>query len=355
MRHQLILFFCLIFAGFNSFAQEDSPLSFEVGLDLYYGYDFNKPLDRSRQYVTVAARHNEFNLNWGFIKGSYNGERIRSNLALHTGTYPIFNYANEPSDLVKMIAEANAGVKISDGIWLDVGIMPSHIGYENTFSFHNEMYTHSFMAEHTPYFSTGAQLTAAIHDKIDLKVVVLNGWQNIIETNNAKSVGLGINFRPLEGLELNYSNYIGNESTIPEDKKVRFYNHFYGKYFLRDNWHVAFSADYGRQELIGSTDKGNVFAFLGITQYNISDKFNVACRMEHFNDGDEILVATGTPEGFVNTNFGMVFDYAPVPIAKLRVEGRIYAAQDEIYNAGDIARNHTFLLVGSLAVNLRKN
>lgn len=355
MRRKTILFFSLILAALTTYSQDDSPLSFEVGIDLYYGYDFNEPINRNRQYVTVAARHNEFNLNWGFIKGSYNGERVRSNLALHTGTYPIFNYANEPSDLVKMIAEANAGIRISEGIWLDVGIMPSHIGYENTFSFHNEMYTHSFMAEHTPYFSTGAQLTAALNDQLDLKVVVLNGWQNIIETNNAKSAGIGINYRPVEGLELNYSNYVGNESTVADDPKIRFYNHFYGKYFIRDNWHVVFSMDFGSQELIGSTEKGNVYAFLGITQYNISDKFNVACRLEHFNDSDEILVTTGTPEGFVNTNFGFVFDYVPVPIAKLRLEGRLYAAQDEIYNAGENNSSNTFLLVGSIAVNLRKD
>ncbi len=345
-----MLLLLVVITGARS--QESSPFTINAGIDLYYGYDFNEPLSRNRQYVTVAARHNEFNLNWGFLKAAYEEEKVRANLALHTGTYPVFNYANEPSDLVKMIAEANAGVRLTERIWLDVGVMPSHIGYENTFSFYNEMYTHSFMAEHTPYFSTGAQVSAALSEDLDIRFVVLNGWQNIIETNNAKSVGLQINYRPLESLELNYSNYLGNESTDPDDRKMRFYNHFYGKYIFDERWHAVASFDYGTQELLNSNINGSVFAFLVITQYKVNDHFNIGARLEHFNDQDEILVGTGTPNGFTNTNAGLVFDYVPVDFVKCRIEGRSYTSPDDIYNAGEADSQNTFLLVGSIAVNL---
>ncbi len=354
MRRNILLIFLIVFSGSGQVvAQFDSAFHITAGVDVYYGYDFNRPLNRNRQYVTVAARHNEFNLNWGFIKANYDDNRIRANMALHTGTYPVFNYANEPSDLLKLIAEANAGIRISDMLWVDVGIMPSHIGYENTFSFHNEMYTHSFMAEHTPYFSTGIQFTAALSESFDFRFVVLNGWQNIAETNSGKSVGIQLNYRPAPDLELNYSNYLGNESPVRDDIKLRFYNHFYAKYFIQDNWHIVGSFDYGRQELLNSEETGNLFAFLAITQYDINEHFNIAARLEHFNDQEEILVGTGTPNGFTNSNLGIALNYFPVSFAKLRIEGRSYTSPDDIYDAGENDSQNTFLLVGSLAVNLK--
>jgi hypothetical protein len=348
--------FLLFFAVIQySYCQETFPLNFSAGIDLYYAFDFNEPIDGDRQYVTQAARHNEFNLNWGFMKAAFDNNRIRANLALQTGTYPQFNYANEPDDLVRMIAEANAGVKITDKIWIDAGIMPGHIGYENTFSIENEMYTRSLLSENTPYYQTGIQVSIAASENFDIRALVLNGWQNIAETNNAKSVGLQLNYQSDDRLELNYSNYLGNESTVQNDKKIRFYNNFYIRYAMRDDWHIAAAVDYGTQEELGSSDQGHIFGFMGLTQYRPSDRFHIAARIEYFGDEKEILVSTGTPNGFKNTNVGMTFDYIPVPYLKCRLEARSYFSPDEIYNEGEVAETGTFVVVGSIAVNLNKS
>lgn len=348
------LFLCFLTMNIHSFSQDDSPFNFTVGIDLYYAFDFNKPLDRDRQYVTQAARHNEFNLNWGFIKATFDNDRIRANLGLQTGTYPIFNYVNESSDLLRLIAEANAGVRITDQIWIDAGIMPGHIGYESTFSFDNELYTRSLLAENTPYYQTGIQLSAAVSEDFDIRFLVLNGWQNIAETNNAKSVGLQLNYRLNDRLVLNYSNYLGNESTIQGQKKIRFYNDFYARYDIQDDWHVVAQLDYGTQEQLSSEDQGHIFAIMGLTQYRISERFHVAARIEHFNDNKEILVNTGTPNGFKNTNVGMSFDYIPVSYVKCRLEARSFFSPDEIYNAGENNEKNDFVIVGSIAVDLNR-
>ncbi len=337
------------------YSQDNSPLSFSAGIDVYYAYDFNKPLDRDRQYVTQAARHNEFNLNWGFIKASLNQEKFRGNLALHTGTYPQFNYALEPNELTRMIAEANAGVRITKKIWIDAGIMPGHIGYGSTFSFENEMYTHSLLAENTPYYQTGIQLSAAVNDQFDVKFLVLNGWQNISETNSAKSVGIQLNFRPLDELELNYSNYLGNESPVSGQTKILFYNNFYARFDIDEVWHVAASLDYGTQEQWDSSDQGNIFGIMGLFQFRASQRFHIAARIEHFNDSKEIIVITGTPNGFQNSNLGITLDYIPVEYVKCRLEARSFTASDDIYTSGDNNSQNTFVLVGSIALDLNRN
>jgi hypothetical protein len=93
---------------------QDNPAFTVSGyVEAYYSYDFNKPMDNNRPgFIYSHNRHNEFNLNLGFIKGTYNAERVRANLALAAGTYMNANYAAEPG-VLKNIYEANAGVKLS--------------------------------------------------------------------------------------------------------------------------------------------------------------------------------------------------------------------------------------------------
>ena len=72
-------------------AQEEtkpSPFSINGYLETYYSYDFNKPENNARpSFVYSHNRHNEVNLNLGFIRGSYDTDNVRANLALMTGTY----------------------------------------------------------------------------------------------------------------------------------------------------------------------------------------------------------------------------------------------------------------------------
>jgi hypothetical protein len=57
------------------------------------------------------------------------------------GTYPQYNLASE-QPLLKNIYEANIGVKISKkhNLWIDMGIMPSHIGFESWKRYGNQEY-----------------------------------------------------------------------------------------------------------------------------------------------------------------------------------------------------------------------
>ena len=102
-------------------------------------------------------RHNEFNVNLAFIKGSYNKEKIRGNIAIAAGTYTNANYAAEPG-VLKNIYEGNVGLKISKtkNVWIDAGIFSSHIGYESAHSPSCWSLTRSLVAENSPYFESGA-------------------------------------------------------------------------------------------------------------------------------------------------------------------------------------------------------
>ena len=89
-----ILLGAMLIAASNLFAQDSAktaapapnPFSFNGFVEAYYQYDFNKPTDNNRPgFIYSHNRHNEFNLNIGFLKGSYNAERVRANIAIAAG------------------------------------------------------------------------------------------------------------------------------------------------------------------------------------------------------------------------------------------------------------------------------
>jgi len=172
-------------------------------LETYYVYDFNQPANHERpSFMYNHNRHNEFNLNLGFIKGTYNSANTRANLALMAGTYAQYNLASEPS-LLQHVFEANVGVKLSNkqNLWLDAGIMPSHIGFESAISKDCWTLTRSILAENSPYYESGVKITYINADnRWTISGLLLNGWQRIRRPDGNQTLALGtqVQFKPNE-------------------------------------------------------------------------------------------------------------------------------------------------------------
>ena len=156
----------LLLCSLQNFAQDakevENPNPFTISgyVEAYYGYDFNKPDDNNRPaFIYSHNRHNEFNLNLGYLKGAYSSERVRANIAMAAGTYMNSNYAAEPG-VLKNIYEANVGIKISTkkNLWIDAGIMPSHIGFESAIGKDCPNLTRSMLAENSPYYESGIRV-----------------------------------------------------------------------------------------------------------------------------------------------------------------------------------------------------
>ncbi len=118
--------------------------------EAYYVFDFNKPDNHTRPgFLYNHTRHNELNINLAMLKASYVADRVRGNLAIMAGTYAQYNMASE-QELIRHIYEANVGIRIGKGLWVDAGIMPSHIGFESAIGKDNFTLTRSLMAENSP-------------------------------------------------------------------------------------------------------------------------------------------------------------------------------------------------------------
>ena len=139
-----ILSIGIVIMNLTSFGQDSStteqpipqPLTISGYVEGYYSYDFNRPENNTRPgFLYSHNKHNEFSVNLAFVKGSYSAERIRANLAIGAGTYMNANYSAEPG-VLKNIYEGNVGYKLSakHNLWLDIGVLPSHIGFESAIS-----------------------------------------------------------------------------------------------------------------------------------------------------------------------------------------------------------------------------
>lgn len=342
------------------FAQDstkaDHPFTLSGYVELYYQYDFNKPADNNRPgFVYSHNRHNEFNLNLGYLKGSYNTERVRANLALAAGTYMNANLAAEP-DALKYVYEANAGLKLSKkkNLWFDAGIFASHIGFESAASKECWALTRSMLADNSPYYETGAKITYnSDNGKWLLSALALNGWQRIkrVDGNSLMSWGTQVQFKPSDKILLNYSTFFGTDK--PDSARLyRTYHNVYGIFNVTDKLGLTVGLDIGTEE---KTPEGNEintwFSPVGILKYTLSDSWAIAGRVENYTDKNGVIIATGTVNGFQTMGYSLNIDHSPFKNVLVRLEARNFNSKDEIFIKDSKTVSNDFFITGSVAVS----
>ena len=356
-----IIITALVAFGFTTtFAQEvtteKSPFTFSGYIETYYSYDFGNPDNHLRPgFVYSHNKHNELNLNLGLIKGSYLKDNVRANLSLMAGTYPEYNLAAE-QDLLKNVYEANIGVKISakHNLWIDAGILPSHIGFESAIGKDCPTLTRSILADNSPYYEAGAKISyTSSTEKWYLAAMYLNGWQRIqkIDGNQTPAFGTQITYKPSSKTTLNWSTYAGNEQ--PDfDRKWRYFNNFYGQFKVTEKTSLTAGFDIGSQQSANKSNKYDTwFSPVVILQYKPTAKIQLAARGEYYDDEKGVIIASGTENGFKTYGFSVNFDYLIADNVMFRVEARNLASKDEVFlKNGNPTDNNTFLTT-SLAIS----
>ncbi|GAA4307179.1 porin [Compostibacter hankyongensis] len=335
---------------------ENKPLTFSGYAEVYYTYDFNRPGDHTRPaFLYSHNRTGEINLNLGYLKAAYGSSRVRGNLALAAGTYMNANYAAEEG-VLKNIYEANIGVKLSGKrkLWIDAGILPSHIGFESAVGKDNWTLTRGLAAENSPYFETGLRLGyTTLNGKWYLAALYLNGWQRIQrpEENNTPAFGAEVTFRPSEKVTLNYSGFSGSDQ--PDSlRKMRYFNNLYGIFQISDRFGITAGIDFGlEQQEKGSGDLHTWYAPVLIFRYSPSSRIHIAVRGEYYRDKNGVILATGMTHGAALTGVSANVDYAITSHVVWRTEARNLSSKDAIFikKDGSVA-GHTTAATTALAI-----
>jgi hypothetical protein len=353
------LCFVLTWASLSARAQSDStrsPFTFSGYLETYYAYDFGQPTDHNRPgFVYSFNRHNEVNLNIGLIRAAYEHQRVRAHLGLMTGTYANANLAAEPG-VLKNIFEANAGVKISQtkDLWVDAGIFASHIGFESAIGKDCWTLSRSILADNSPYYESGAKISyASDNGKWFVSGLVLNGWQRIqrVDGNNTPAFGHQLTYQPSSKVTLNSSSFVGND--LPDSlRRMRYFHNFYGQFRLNEKWGLIVGFDIGAQQRTKRSSDYHVwYSPVLIARYRPGERLRVAARAEYYSDRNQVIVESGTPNGFQTYGYSFNLDYLLTENVWWRVEGRGFSSQDPVFTHAARPNRQNYFVITSLAVS----
>jgi len=340
----------------KSIGQISDALTIAGYLETYYSYDFANPENHVRQpFIYAYNRHNEINLNLGYIKLAYSSENIRSNISLMAGTYSNDNLSAEPG-VLKNVYEANVGFKIFEkkNIWIDAGIMPAHIGFESAIGKDCWALTRSIMAENSPYYETGAKISYTTDNgKWFISALILNGWQRIYrkDGNNFPAFGHQLTFKPNSKMMLNSSSFIGND--MPDStKQMRYFHNLYGQFQITERLALIAGFDIGAQQTAQHNSTYNTwYAPILILKLSPTDKFSIAARAEYYSDKNGTIIATQTPNNFQTFGYSLNLDCLIHNNVWWRVEGRGFSSKDKIFSLNEKPNNNNYFLTTSIAIS----
>lgn len=343
---------------YKEMKENKPPKDFTISsyLEAYYSYDFGNPEAHNKpNFIYSHNRHNEININLGFIKAAYLTETVRSNLSLAVGTYMNANYSAEPT-IMKNIYEANVGVKISNKreLWVDAGIMPSHIGFESALGKDNGTVTRGLYAENSPYFNAGVKITYITDNgKWLVGGVIMNGWQKIYRAdgNNTSAFGHQLTYKPNGNIILNSSSFIGNDKS-DSTKQMRYFHNFYAQIQLHKKFLLIAGFDIGAQQKSKRSSTYNTwYSPAIIAKYSPTEKINIAARGEYYNDVKGVIISTGTINGFQTFGYSINLDYNIADNVVWRIEGRGFSSKDKIFILDKQPYTKNYFLTTSLAIS----
>lgn len=314
------------------------PVGLTAYVDTYYGYNFNQPKSKVNDYFFAANQHNTFSINLAYLDMQYNGNRVRGRFVPGFGSYMNANYAHEKGGF-QYIVDASIGVKPlkKKNIWIDAGILGSPYTNESAISKDHLMYARSLSSENTPYYLCGVKLSVPINEKWNFYTYLINGWQQITDQNNGKSIGTQVEFRPNKKNLLNWNTYLGDErNSIDTNNRMRYFTDIYWIYKGLKGWDFTSCAYVGFQERFEGLNSIRKYRSWWqanfIARYTWLKTYSVSARMEYFNDPYEAIIRSVTAQNTFNCmGAGLSFAYRFEDFAMFRIEGRYLQSADRIF------------------------
>ena len=322
----------MIFSGtkLNPYSLEydsTSKVSFSGYIDTYYSY-YTDTVNANgyEKFPTTSPRNNSFGLNMLQFGAKYESEKFRGTATVFFGDCPSAAWSN----VLNFIQEANVGFKVYKKLWLDAGFFRTHLGLESIQPRENMTLSLATTTYFEPYFLSGAKLTWHHSRKFTIQANVFNSFNQFIETNNNKVLGLSMAYTPNDALNISLSSIVSDESAnnFPVSQN-RSYTNLYVVY-KKQRFILGFEANYGYQEhsKLSNPAKGaSMYSSLLAFKYRFTAKFASYLRGEMYSDPDEILTGPVQNENhelvgldLYGATFGL--EYKPIPNSYFRVESR---------------------------------
>ncbi len=358
----------LVFLGFEfnsvtaqNYAEEkkDDSARFVIGgyLDVYYGFDFNKPADKNRPYFVSSSRHNEVAINLAILDIIYTAPRVRFALKPAFGTFMQNNFASEPI-LLRNLYEANVGFRPfkKKEIWIDAGNFYSPYTNESAISKDHLTYTRSMSAENVPYYLSGIRASIELNKKWHTYLYMLNGWQVIQSQGKHKALGTQLEYKASKKLLLNWNTFIGNVSTDSSpNMRMRYFTDVFALWNMDGKFSVTACALGGLQNRLDTAARSyqsNWYSANVQARYRITKQHSISAKAEFFKDKQSVLVTPITQvKGFDYRSITATWNISIVENMMLRFEAKTMFSPDKIFKTPNgTPTNHSNLVISSLTV-----
>ncbi len=346
----------LLLTGFkDSYCQKKDSLHISLLADAYFSWC---PASSKAQRIGYIANYHHFNktaINFSAADFHYRSGHFRTNIGIMAGTYAHRNMALE-EPWARNIYEANIGYRFTsdEAVWIDAGVLPSHIGFESVPAQKNWSAGRSLVADLSPYYETGLRLSYEPNSSWYFAILALNGWQRITAPIErfGESWGMQISWQPEPNWLINTSSFIGRVPTENEPS-TRIYSNLFTTLQLNPRMWMMGGWDWGIQG--NQSLQWNDLLF----QYRyavIQNRFFGNLRYEYLSDPQSVfkLSSAGLKNQIHLASFNV--DYIPVRQCMLRAEVGYQFSHNKIFNMGDLYEDRmlSFLLIASVQLDYIK-
>lgn len=321
-------------------------VQFHGFVDVYAAWNSNRPSDRDNFEPgtgTTAQKANQFGLNLAALDISLDANPVGFHVVGVAGTGTDVVHASElHPDNVRYVYQASVSYKIDAGrgIFLELGIQPSHIGYEGFFSKDNWNYTRGWMGEFSPYYQTGLKVATSLDDHWSGQIWLLNGWQSVEDNNDGKAFGTQVAYAK-DAVGVTVNSFFGPE-LAGDNAHWRWFVDFIATLKISENVQLAASADLGRQSRPQAAAANWQGASIWVRTLLSSSSF-LSLRTEYFHDPDAAV--SPLSQSLFGTT--LTFETRPRPQLILKLEARYDRSSADAFGgpSGPFTKRDEFLLV----------
>ncbi len=327
---KLLPLLCFLALSFSTKAQlssegQQTVIKYNGYIDSYYASDNDRLSDRTRSSLSALnASKNKFALNTVQISGQVDATDYHAKLTLHYGDISQAAWISTGSDAntpSSRIQEAYAGVRLSDGLWLDGGFFLTHIGVETASPRDNWLSTLSLVTQFEPFFQSGLRLNYDPNSDLHLGLHLLNGYNRFSENNSDKSIGYTISYilSPSSSIALN--GIMGNEQPSGSTSLFRTLNNIVFNATLSETFQTRIGIDVATQRASADAATASILGgALVAVRATISPKIALTARGEYYSDHAGILSGSLAFSG-IGATLGV--EYKPISNAYIRCEARM--------------------------------
>jgi hypothetical protein len=320
-------------------------------VDLFAAWNPNEPANHENFFPgagTSAKRANEFGINLvqvQWTRPTSDENPLGFTVALVAGEGTEVVHGGEPGGPGKSryVYQASVSWKLENGLLLEGGIFPSHIGMEGFYSKDNWNYTRSIIGEASPYYQTGIKASYAFNDRWSGRVDLVNGWQLINDHNDGKSLGTQLAYSG-DALTASLNTFFGPE--LPgDDDSLRKFVDVVALYRPSPALQIGGTVDFGSQEVPGGGDaEWNGAGVYG--RYAVSPRNALALRAERFSDPDNGI--TGAAQTVREAT--LTWEARPRENLIVKIEGRYDRSDADVFFDDQNTTDSQFLVLAGVVM-----